>query len=225
MGSDSPVKQVAEGVTAALLNWTKESAKDVARKFRDHKLSFVQDSEVIETAKEQKGTTEYSIFRHYVTDGDLCVLFQMGLTLRKVEADKDKRDKLRERVLKKFGDEGLHIAQFVQNGLFGKYFAVIMERGLTSEQISKEITDLFNNIELTNSYIKSVDTVKVEVETIVTRIRSRSPNTYIISGSSSAIVKCRQVKDRVMANISGYTVESYKTDTKEIYFINKKSIL
>jgi len=221
MSSEDPLESVSKGATEGVLEWTKEEIKQLARRFRDRKIAFVQNPETIEVAKEQRLTSEWDLFQKYVDDGRLHILFQMGLTLRRVEKNKTQCDDLRNRILKKYAAEGLHIAQFVQNGLFGKYIANIFERGLTIGQIKLEIENLFKNIEITNSFIQNLDNVEKEAAKIVARIQSHNPNTYIISGSKSATKKCRQVKDIVMRKITGYKAELYRTEIKEIYFLNK----
>jgi len=44
---------------------------------------------------------------------------------------------------------------------------------------------------------------------------------FIIFGSGSAMKKCEKIKSKTMKRISGYVAELYKTEIKEIYFINK----
>ncbi len=221
MASEDPIKSATKGVTEGALEWTEEKVKQLARKFKDRKIAFVQNPETIEVAKEQRNSSEWGLFRNYVDDERLHILFQMGLTLRRVEKDKPQCDHLRDRIVKKYGPEGLHIAQFVQNGLFGKYIANILDKGLTIDQIELEIQQLFENIELTNSYVQNYSNVEKEAAKITARIQSNNPSTYIISGSKSATVKCRQVKDTVMRRITGYTAELYRTEIKEIYFLNR----
>jgi hypothetical protein len=221
MASKDPIESAAKGATEGALGWTEEKVKQLARRFRDRKVAFVQNPETIEVAKEQRNSSEWGLFRNYVDDERLHILFQMGLTLRRVEKNKSQCDHLRDRIVKKYGAEGLHIAQFVQNGLFGKYIANILDKGLTIDQIALEIRQLFKNIEITNSYIQSYSNVAKEAAKIVTRIQSHNPSTYIISGSKSATVKSRQVKDTVMRKISGYKEELYRTEIKEIYFLNR----
>jgi hypothetical protein len=221
MVSKDPIESAAKGATKGGLEYTEEKIKQLARWFKDRKIAFVQNPETIEVAKEQRNSSEWGLFRNYVDDERLHILFQMGLTLRRVEKNKPQCDHLRQRILKKYDAEGLHIAQFVQNGLFSKYIANILDKGLTIEQTECEIQHLFENIEITNSYIRNYDNVEKEAAKITARIQSNNPSTYIISGSKSATVKCRQVKDTVMRRITGYKAELYRTEIKEIYFLNR----
>ena len=118
----------------------------------------------------------------------------MGLTLRRIEKNKKQWNNLRDRILKKYKVEGLHISQFVQNGLFNRYFAIIVERGLTDEQISEEIKDFFDNIEITSSYIQNTTIENKEVTAIISRINCYLPYVYIICGSKLADQKMQTDK-------------------------------
>jgi hypothetical protein len=160
-----------------------------------------------------------------VTDKKLRVLFQAGLTLRRHENDKKQLEQIRDRIYKtnKDGHRDLHVAQFVQDGLFPVYLGIIMEKGLTTAQCSSEIKDFFDNIEVTSSYVQNTDNVDSVADTVITRVRCNNPHIYVISGSKTAINKCRQIKNKVMQQISGYEYTSHgKNDITEVYFIKKK---
>ena len=221
MSSKDPIESASKGAAKAIIEWSEEKVRQLVRKFRDRKIAFVHNTEIIEVAKEQRQTSEWELFRKYVDDERLHILFQMGLTLRRVEKNKKQCDELRQRIFKKYDAQGLHIAQFVQNGFFAKYLGNILERTRLPTETKAEIESLFKNFEVTNSYIQQGDSVEKEAATIVTRIQSHSPTTYTISGSKSATNRCKQVRDIVMRRISGYTDELYRTDIKEIYFLNK----
>lgn len=222
MSSSDPVESASKGATEGLLEWTEEKVKQLVRRFKDRKIAFVQDAETIEIAKEQRQTSEWELFQTCVDDQRLHILFQMGLTLRRLEKDQKQRDDLRGKIHSKYGAEGLHIAQFVQNGFFPKYYGNLLTRTPTTpDELKCEITDFFKNIEITNSYIQNTDSVEKEAATIVTRIQSHSPKTYIISGSRTATNKCKKVKDIVMRRILGYEEELYRTEIKEVYFLNR----
>ena len=59
------------------------------------------------------------------------MLFHTGLSLQKISRQDPKWTKIRDMVFATYGVEGLHIAQFAQNGLFSKYFSFLMDMGLT----------------------------------------------------------------------------------------------
>ena len=219
--SKDPLASVIKGLTSAVIDWTEEKVKLFAAQFRDRRVVFVQDSRTIAAVREKRGAPEYDLFSKYVFDETLRLLFRLGLILRDWEYDVRRRDNLRTKIVGKYGLVGLHIAEFAQNGFFSKYLITIMTRIKNQIDLTHEIEDFFRNMEKTVSFIKETDNVEKKAKEIITRIHSNIPNTYIIFSSVSATSKCSKVKKLVMAEITDYNEELYKTEAKEVYFINK----
>jgi hypothetical protein len=76
MASKDPLESAAKGATEGALGWTEEKVKQLARKFKDRKVAFVQNPETIEVAKEQRNSSEWGLFRNYVDDERLHILFK-----------------------------------------------------------------------------------------------------------------------------------------------------
>jgi len=219
--SEDPLASASRGALRGFLDWSEEKIKELVVKFNNRDIAFVEDPKTINLAKKQRKTSEWSLFIKYIEDPDLRILFQMGLTLRRLEKQQKQRESLRIKIHNKYGAKGLHIAQFIQNGFFGKYLGNILERTSTPQKLKFEIENLLKNIEKTTSFIKSVDNVNKKTDEISTKILANSPNTFIICSSGSAMKKCEKIKKNVMKRISGYDAELYKTEIKEIYFLNK----
>jgi len=145
----------------------------------------------------------------------------MGLTLRRLEEHPKQLGDLRDKIVNKYDIKGLHIAQFIQNGFFGKFLGNILERTSTPEKLKFEIENLLKNIERTVIFIKQADNEDIKTEEIVTKIQAHSPNLFIVCSGGGAVTKCGNITKRVMKRISDYNAELYKTRYKEIYFINK----
>jgi hypothetical protein len=216
--NSSPVREATKGA----LDWTEEKLKAVVQRFRDRKIAFIKDIETINLAKEQRTTPEWKLFIENVKDGTLRILFQMGLTLRKLENLGQSIHPLRDKIFKKYGIEGLHVAVVVQNEIFAKYVGNILVRAPTSERLKSEIENLFKNIENTVVFVQALDDIKKKSDVIVSKINAHSPNTFIISSATSAMEKCKQITENVMQRVSDYTHELYKSDIKRIYFLNRK---
>jgi len=212
------------GMIKGVLSWTEDKIKEYLTKFKHRDLAFIEDPQTITLAVEQRKKSEWDLFKKYIDDYDLRVLFQTGLTLRVLEnTNKDRLESLRGRILKKHGPKGLHIAQFVQNGFFGKYIGNILERASTPEELKSGIKNLLNNIEKTCLFVNVRDDVEKRSQEAIIKINANCPETFIISSIGSAMKKCEKIKEKVMKGISGYTIELYKTDIKEIYFFNRSS--
>lgn len=221
--SKDPLESASAGVTKGVLSWTEEKVKALVERFQNRDVAFVEDPETINLAKEQRKTSEWNLFKQYIDDPDLRIIFQMGLTLRKLEGKKQLIESLRNKILDKYDTKGLHIAQFVQNGFFGKFLANALERSTTPQKLKFEIESLFKNVENTVVFVKETDNVEKETQEIITKIRANSPKTFVICSSGFAKKKCKEIKEKTMKRISGYEAELYETRFKEIYFINKST--
>jgi len=221
--SEDPLASAAEGVTKGVLSWTAEKIKALIVKFNNRDIAFVEDIETIEFAKKVRETSEWNLFKEYIEDPDLRILFQMGLTLKRLEKQRKipKLKSLRDKILNKYDAKGLHIAQFIQNGFFGKFLGNILERASTPQKLKFEIESLFENIDKMVFFVKKDNDVDKKTEEVVTKILANSPNTFIICGSGGAIKNCEKIMGKVMKRISGYAAELYKTEFKEMYFLNK----
>lgn len=219
--SKDPVVSATEGVTRGVLGWTTDKIKEYVLKFRDNELAFIDDVETINTAKQQRKTSEWGVFKEYIDDPDLRILFQMGLTLRKLEKHNRRLESLREKIKNKYRLKGLHLAQFIQNGFFLRYYTYLLEKGITPKELKTAVPNMLKNIENMVIFISQSDDEVIKVDQITTKIYSHSPDVFIICSTKSAMGKCENIKKTVMKRITGYEVELYKTDIKEIYFLNK----
>ncbi len=220
-----PLDSATRGATKGFLDWTAEKVKELVIKLRDRKIAFVADVETVRIAREQRKTSEWIIFRDNVSDSDLRILFQMGLTLRKLENEGQSIHPLRQKIFKKYGKKGLHVAQVVQNGTFSRYYGSILEKAATPEKLRAEILDLFTNVDNRVIFVQKIDKVKKKADLIVTKLNANSPDTFVISGYGNAKEICKKIHNEVMQRISGYESELYKSDIKRIYFLNKKQTI
>jgi hypothetical protein len=220
--SSNPVADAAAKAAAEVaIKWTVEKVKQLAIKFQHRDVAFVEDLATIQFALKQRKTSEYAIFCENIADSKFRILFQLGLTLRGIETELEKCQNLRNTIIKKYGKEGLHIAQFVQNGIFARYYSKFLERGLTPEQLKEAIWTLFQHIDHTNSFVQANDNEEKTTDAIVSRINCYNPRTYSISGLRSVKGKVRFIASTVLKRIDGYSVEAYDTDIRVIVFLNR----
>jgi len=220
--SDDSLASIAKGISSAAFEWTEEKLKTLISEIRDGDMKIVNDIDTYQVMKEQKKLPEFKLFTKYIYDDTLCKLFQIGLSLRALERNVQKRDALRTRTVQLYAKIGLHIAEFIQNGFFIKYLDTVIKREKTETGIRNELMEFFKNFEKTVTFIKEKDNVEKTAREISTRIISNLPRTYIIFSSVAATKTCSKVKERVMSEITGYTFEVYKTSAKEVYFLSKE---
>ena len=139
MSSEDPVESLASGAAKGTLEWTSEFIKSLTLKFKDRKLAFIQDSETIQTVKEQYNSGELNFYKVYIRDKELLFLVKLGLTLRSLEKNDEKRQNLRNKIFKRYELFGLHIAQFVENGILNRYAAILLDNLKSVDDLKKKI--------------------------------------------------------------------------------------
>lgn len=225
MSSEDPVASAAEGVTKGVLVFSEEKIKGLVKRFLDKDIAFVEDPETIKLVKQQRKTSEYDLFKQYIDDHDLRILFLMGLTLRRLERKKEQVQSLRDKIVDKYDIKGLHIAQLIQNGFFNTFLANALERTPRIQQLKFEIKSLFDNIGNTVVFVKEFDNVNHTVEEITVKIYANSPRSFMVCGSGSARRKCHQIekemKKWIRTRAIKYDWEVYESEFKTVFFLNK----
>jgi hypothetical protein len=220
--SEDPVKRAVAGMTEGFLNWAVYKIKEIAIGLRDRKIKgIIQDVETIIVAHEQRKTSEFGLFKQYVEDYDLRVLYTLGMTLRRYEKDPTKITEIRNTIRDKWGFEGLHIAEFFQNGFFGKFLGNIVTRNLPVERLKLEIEDFFKNMENCTVFVKEQDHLNFKTAEAKAKLLSHSPETLIICGSGNAVDLCKRVYNGVIRTTPNYVTEIYEAPYKTIYFLNR----
>ncbi|PIN83536.1 hypothetical protein COV61_02805, partial [Candidatus Micrarchaeota archaeon CG11_big_fil_rev_8_21_14_0_20_47_5] len=118
-----PIASTVKGAAKAVMEHFEEKFEDFIERFKRGELAFIVDKETIEVVRKQREKPSWKLYRKYVSDSDIRLQIEMGLSLRAFEKEKnyEKLDNLRRIIRNKFGTRGLHVAQLSQNGLIDKY--------------------------------------------------------------------------------------------------------
>jgi len=221
--SSEIIKDIAEGATSGALNWSAEFIRKVASKFKDKKLAFIRDQETIDIVKEQYQSGELAVYKEYISDKDTLFLLKMGLTLRRLEREKqsERKQKLRGRIFDRYKVKGLHVAQFVENGILNRYIGILIENISSLTQFKKELKDVLENIEKHVLFVKWDDTERNIVETSTRIVTINLPSIFIISGISSAADIIRNCEAKLIEYLSNYDLEKISSGEKENLFFKR----
>lgn len=227
---DKFIENAAKGATKAAIEYSEEKILKLAKRFLNKEISFVEDPDAINTIKIQKKMAEFQQFKHYVKDRDLRVLCQMGLTLRQYEKEGKEYYPLVKKINKKYGKEGLHVAWFIQNGLFSKYLAFLMETGVLADQIGDKILSFLQEIDSNVSFVSLKDVggknSNNKIIKITSKINVKEPDIFIISSMGDAMPICKKIIESIKENLSDYDCEIYDSPQKgkKIYFLIRNDI-
>jgi len=159
---------------------------------------------------------------NFIKDKEILFIVRLGLTLRKLEVDKERLQNLRDKIFKKYKIKGLHIAEFVQNGILNRYVGILMDELISIENLEKEIEDILKNIEKHTIFVQ-VTTKKLDIiKNANTIVEAHSPSIFIISGIKAAAKIVRNSADQLKIVLNNYEFESFSSEEKENLFFKRK---
>lgn len=221
MSSEDPLESVTSGAVQGALTWSADFIKSLAQKFRDKKLAFIQDSETIKLVKEQYNSGELNFYKVYINDKEILFIVKLGLTLRSLENDDTRRQNLRNKIFKKYESEGLHIAQFVENGVLNRYTAILIDNLKSVDDLKKKIIDTLNNINKHVLFVKTYDKDRNVIESVRSNVFANSPNIFVVSGVAAAAELVRKCEETITKLLTDYELEKISSGFKENLFYKR----
>ncbi|MFH1365679.1 MAG: hypothetical protein ABIH28_03785, partial [archaeon] len=125
------------------------------------------------------------------------------------------------KIFNKYEIKGLHIAQFVENGILNRYTAILIDNLLSIEDLKKKIEDTLQNIEKRVLFVKTNDTERSVVESSRIIVFANSPTIFIISGISSAAEIIRKCESTITQLFTDYNLEKISGGYKETLFYKR----
>jgi len=221
--SSEPLEDIAKGVTKGALEWTSDFIKQLAVNFRNDKLKFIRDKENIKIAKEQYNSGELQIYKYYIEDKNKLMILRMGLVLRKLEklGERERKQKLREDIMKKYEIKGLHIAQFVENGVLNRYIGILLDDISSIEKFKEKINEIIDNIEKYVLFVRKDATERFILDFCLRTTTSNLSMIFIVSGMGSAGEIIKRVEEKLIALLKDYEVEKMSKGQNENLFFKR----
>jgi hypothetical protein len=149
------------------------------------------------------------------------LLVRIGLALRKLEKEDEKRQNLRDKLFNKYKIDGLHIAELVENGILNRYISILLEKVISISDLEKEIENFLNHVEKHTLFIQGT-TPKVEIlKNATIKISSNSPHIFVISGVKSAGNILRECVNDLKYVFKEYELERVTGEKEILFFIRK----
>ncbi len=222
--SYDPIESTSSGAVKGFLEWGTDVVKDLASKFKDKKLAFIQDEKTIEIVRQQYNSGELSFYKEYIGGKEVLFLLKMGLTLRKLAKDKedDRRQNLRTKIFDKYKIKGLHIAQFVENGILNRYIGILIDDMSSLDRFKKDVMEVLDNIEKYVIFVRAKDKERNVIKQVTTITTSHSSMIFIVSGIHSAAKIVRNCEPKLIEFLKDYTLEKISGEDKENLFFKRK---
>ena len=222
--SSEPLEDITKGATKGTLEWTADFIKQVVKNFQENKLRFISDKENIEIAKEQYNSGELQIYKAYIEDKAKLMVLRMGLVLRRLEnkGEKERKQTLREDIMKKYEIKGLHVAQFVENGILNRYIGILLDDIGSIEKFKERINEIIDNIEKYVIFVKGTDNERLVLETCLKITVANLSMIFIVSGIGSAAQIVKNIEERLVELLKeSYELEKMSKGDKENLFFKR----
>jgi len=221
--SSEPLEDIAKGATKGALEWTSDFIKQLVKNFQENKLKFIRDKENLEIAKEQYNSGELQIYKAYIEDKNKLMILRMGLVLRKLEnkGEKERKYNLREDIMKKYEIKGLHIAQFVENGVLNRYIGILLDDISSIENFKEKINEIIDNIEKYVIFVKGNDTERFILDNSLRITTSNLSMIFIVSGMGSAAELIKKIEGKLITLLENYELEKMSKGDKENLFFKR----
>lgn len=219
--SSNSISDITEGITKGVLEFSKGQISSFIKKFRERKLAFIEDQKTIDIVREQYNSGESKFYKIYIKDKSILFMTRLGLTLRRLEENKEKQQNLRSKILKRYGVEGLHLAEFVQNGILNRYIIILLEKFISTDKLEKDIEEILKNIEKYTLFVQGTSKKAEIIKKAETIVNAHSPRIYIISGFKSAAKLVRDSLEQLTSILKNYNFERWSEGEKEILFFKR----
>lgn len=207
---------LSQGATYAVLEWTKDQIAQFVARLRNREIAFVRDPETVSLVREERKGPEWTLFKEHLHDKRLRLIFQMGLTLRRLEKSLEDRNKLldlRGKILRKFGASGLRAAELVQRGVLGTFYMKFLREAESPVDIESALADLLDRVDLYTAFIQEKDNAREVVRELSIRVLSRVAQIFIVFGYGNAKSKAKEVVEELQKTLpKTYGAEKHETD-------------
>ena len=220
--NSNPIERAAEVAIKASLDWSIDKIKELALKFKNNDISFLEDTEAFEEALNQLKTEEWKFYKRYIKDKYLRILIELGLTLRKFESDDRKLKYLRDKIHERFDTKGLRIAQVIQNETLLKFSGTLLKINNVAG-ITHTIEDLLNNVDRDVVFIKETDEVENLYDELKTKIYANLPRILLLisKGSANIIASSVVIKLQSVLDIKNYKSETAIENNKYMFLFSR----
>jgi hypothetical protein len=178
----------------------------------DHKLAFIGRRDYVEEVRAERRNPECQFYREYLTDKGLRLLAQLGLTLREWENDPARKQdlhELRQRIHKKFGEDGLHIAQVVQSRILTGVIPIAFSTSQDKEQVGRRVEEFLKSSRTLCVFIREEDVVERRVRDVVTRLTASEPPLFVLFGRGSALKTLEAVVVATLNEAPRYRLQAH----------------
>lgn len=217
-----PLETVSKGAAIAAIEYALEKIPGLVQRFRDRGIAFIENKENIRTVKQERGSSEYALLSQFLPKKHWHrLVIQMGMALRDVERDSDRVADLREKILSKYGDLGLHIAELTQIGIVKQVVSRLTTIYSNTAEVERKLGAFLEAAEDMVLFVKKTDKgiPGSKARLVKTRVDTNPSHMMIIFGRGDARSIVYEILKKVAADKRGYVIEKEEVGLQVTAFI------
>ena len=123
--------------------------------------------------------------------------------------------------MKKYDIKGLHVAQFVENGVLNRYIGILLDDIDSIENFKKRINEIIDNIEKYVFFVKKEHTERFILDHCLRTVTSNLSMIFIVSGRGPVAKIIRDLEKRLIVLLNGYQLEKMSKGENENLFFKR----
>ena len=224
--SDSYPDPSQENLGKVLVDGGIELVKKILASIATRKYAFIGERKTIDITRDQKRSKEIKIYKEYVNDPSRIILFEMGITLRKLESmgDYSRIETLKNKIKSRYDICGVKISQAIQNRILSRYITELIEEGYDKEFISarafKFLEDIDGHVFFIQNERRGIDDLLGKISL---KIMVKSPEFFAISGKGPiATLVIEQISDALKNSFGGeYSISRHFNEKDAMIFMKR----
>jgi hypothetical protein len=183
-----------------------KKGRELAARFRDRNVAFIQDGATISAVREARKTAEYLTLHRFVQERRERVLLSLGIVWRSYQSDQQRMHKERAKVIKAHGLPGLHLAEAMQAGLLKLIESELERMGLPNNTLEEEMRAVVDEVDRFVTFVQTESTVNEELSLVLHKGRSFFPRVFVVAGSGTAVEVASEVAREANKRLPDYDV-------------------
>jgi hypothetical protein len=158
-GGGSPIEDAAAGAVRGAVDALGARAKDFLAWVAAGKLRFLNDPETVAETRRKKESSEWESLSRFLESSDLQTQVLIGLELRSLETKgkKPRREETRERLVRRYGREGLHVAELAKLGVVTDLVNELVKRFENPTDVRSQLAAILTDADSRVRFVKTYD--------------------------------------------------------------------
>lgn len=194
-------------------------AKQLATRFRQREVAFIEDPETIKLVTDARKNPEYLLLQRFTKDGGKRALLRLGIILRQFETDASRIDRERRRVLGTHGLAGWHLAQGMEHGILTLLHEALLRLGVGEKALDAEMGAILQSVDRYVNFVTAGTDPGTETTIIAAKARLAFPLAFAVAGSGGAVSVAGETARGLSKVLVDYLPERHDRGTIKVAFI------